>query len=149
MAFDLEDLNQEELEQFKSHRKIKIFVAGIEAMLVALTLHIATLDVAEQLDCQYQMDFEVILSESRQLKQKLLGLKDQIDNLLGNGSTETSELLCNTLDPVQDGVMMDGTDQEDSETFVTFETLMQVTERQDGCESVHCYHCCQRLALGA
>lgn len=75
MAYDLDDLSEEELAQFKSHRKIKVFVTGIHAMLMALTLHVASLEVAEQLDCQYQMDFEVILSESRQLKQKLLGLK--------------------------------------------------------------------------
>ena len=91
MAYDLDQLDEEELAQFVEHKKIKTFLLGIQAMLVALTLMIESLKVAEQLDSQFQIDFEAIHNEASQLKRKLLGLNDQINNLLG---ITDAELIC-------------------------------------------------------
>ena len=65
MAYDLDELSEEELQQFKQHKKVQVFLTGIQAMLVALTFFVDTLQTAEQLDSQYQMDFEAILNEAR------------------------------------------------------------------------------------
>ena len=84
MAYDLDELSNEELSQFKNHRKVQSFLKGIQALFVALTMLVSTLEIAELLDSEYQMDYVAILNEARELRQKLLGLKDQIDNLLEN-----------------------------------------------------------------
>jgi len=50
MAIDLGSLDSEEVEQFKTHKKVGVFMMGVQALLVALTLFNETLVVAEQLD---------------------------------------------------------------------------------------------------
>ena len=53
MTDDLGDLSAEELAEFKSHPKVKTFVAGLEALKVVLKLQMSNLETAEQLDSQY------------------------------------------------------------------------------------------------
>ena len=53
MAFGLEDLDEDELDQFKEHQKVRVFFQGINALLVGLTLIIGTVEVAENLESQY------------------------------------------------------------------------------------------------
>jgi len=92
------------------------------------------------------MDFEVILNEARQLKQKLLGFKDQIDRLL---DIENPDLLCNNIDLELDGI------RHDSDQISTMSEKIEVSldvlvtyAKQKQSDSVICKLCCQRLALG-
>ena len=50
---DLGDLSAEELAEFKSHPKVRTFVAGLEALKVVLKLQMSNLETAEQMDSQY------------------------------------------------------------------------------------------------
>ena len=99
-------------------------------MLVALTLKISTLETAEQLDSQFQIDFEAILNEARQLKQKLLGLKDQIDSLLGEPNLRP---ICDEIDLVRDGVLLEGSDDDiegSNGSEVSLNTLLNAAKNQ-------------------
>eukprot|EP00354_Favella_ehrenbergii_P000591 CAMPEP_0170451412 /NCGR_PEP_ID=MMETSP0123-20130129/664_1 /TAXON_ID=182087 /ORGANISM="Favella ehrenbergii, Strain Fehren 1" /LENGTH=53 /DNA_ID=CAMNT_0010713099 /DNA_START=2218 /DNA_END=2379 /DNA_ORIENTATION=- len=53
MAFGLDDLDSEELAEFKSDQKVRVFFKGIDALLVTLTLLIGTLEMAENLESQF------------------------------------------------------------------------------------------------
>ena len=143
MNSDLDELTSEELSQFKTHKKVQVFLTGIQALLVALTLQVCTLETAEQLDSQFQMDFEAILNEARQLKQRLLGLKEQIDRLL---EIENSVLLCDNIDYGSDidWSMSEGTIDKKKK----LDTLMTVAKQKQTSASVICQLCCQRLTLG-
>ena len=145
MAYEMDELSEEEVEQFKSHKKVKVFLTGIQAMLVVLSMQISTLETAEQLDSQFQIDFEAILNEARQLKQNLMGLKDQVDRLLG---FENLDLICNEVDLTQDGILT-SEDAEDTETEISINTLLSnIAKGKENTQQVQCQLCCQRLSLG-
>ena len=111
MAYEIDELSEDEITQLKTHPKVRVFLTGIQAMLVALTLWLGSLETAEQLDSQFQIDFEAILNEARQLRQTLMGLKDSIDRLLGH----ESQMICNQLDPTSDGIKLTaGESQEEN-----------------------------------
>lgn len=117
MAFGLDDLDEEELAQFKEHKKVRVFFQGINALLVSLTLIIGTVEVAENLESQYQMDFEAILSDARSLKMNLMGLNDQLNSLL---DIEAEKFLCEDIDLIYDGTInREGFEQSDSFTIET------------------------------
>lgn len=88
------------------------------------------------------MDFEVILNEAQQLRQKLIGLKDQIDCLLGIDYTAP---ICNQIDLAIDGIQL-GNETADG-TELTLDALLK-TAGDNQPEKVLCQQCCQRLALG-
>lgn len=77
---------------------------------------ISTLQIAELLDSEYQMDYVAILNEARELRQKLLGLKDQIDNLLEN---EDRQMLYQSIDFEVDGIDFDGAEGQHEDAQVT------------------------------
>ena len=77
---------------------------------------ISTLQIAELLDSEYQMDYVAILNEARELRQKLLSLKDQIDNLLEN---EDRQMLYQSIDFEVDGIDFDGAEGQHEEAQVT------------------------------
>ena len=117
MAFGLDDLDEEELAQFKEHKKVRVFFQGINALLVSLTLIIGTVEVAENLESQYQMDFEAILSDARSLKMNLMGLNDQLNSLL---DIEAEKFLCEDIDLIYDGTInREGFEQSDQFTIET------------------------------
>ena len=117
MAFGLDDLDEEELAQFKEHKKVRVFFQGINALLVSLTLIIGTVEVAENLESQYQMDFEAILSDARSLKMNLMGLNDQLNSLL---DLEAEKFLCEDIDLLYDGIInQEGFEQSDQFTIET------------------------------
>lgn len=117
MAFGLDDLDEEELAQFKEHKKVRVFFQGINALLVSLTLIIGTVEVAENLESQYQMDFEAILSDARSLKMNLMGLNDQLNSLL---DFEAEKFLCDDIDLIYDGIVnQEGFEQSDQFTIET------------------------------
>ena len=69
------------------------------------------------------MDFEAISNEAGQLKQKLIGLNDQICNLLDMRSS----LICQQIDLESDGV---GDEVDASESSMTLDSLLtQVKEK--------------------
>ena len=53
MAYDLDELSEEEIQQFKTHQKVQVFLAGIQSMVMTLTMQVCTLEIAEQLDSQF------------------------------------------------------------------------------------------------
>ena len=117
MAFGLDDLDEEELAQFKEHKKVRVFFQGINALLVSLTLIIGTVEVAENLESQYQMDFEAILSDARSLKMNLMGLNDQLNSLL---EFDAEKFLCEDIDLIYDGIVeQEGFEQPDQFTTET------------------------------
>ena len=79
------------------------------------------------------MDFEAILNEARQLKQRLLGLKEQIDRLL---EIENSVLLCDNIDYGSDidWSMSEGTIDKKK----NLDTLMTVAKQKQTSASVIC-----------
>ena len=79
------------------------------------------------------MDFEAILNEARQLKQRLLGLKEQIDRLL---EIENSVLLCDNIDYGSDidWSMSEGTIDKKKK----LDTLMTVAKQKQTSASVIC-----------
>ena len=81
------------------------FTQGIQAMLTLLSFNMRTLETAEQLDSRFQMDFEALLNEAKQLQQKLRGLKDQIENLLGVEDSKRA-LIYEQVDLATGGVLL-------------------------------------------
>lgn len=79
------------------------------------------------------MDFEAILNEARQLKQRLLGLKEQIDRLL---EIENSVLLCDNIDYGSDidWSMSEGTIDKKKK----LDTLMTMAKQKQTSVSVIC-----------
>ena len=79
------------------------------------------------------MDFEAILNEARQLKQKLIGLKEQIDRLL---EIENPVLLCDNIDFGSDidWSMSEGTIHKKKK----LDTLITIAKQKQTSASVTC-----------
>jgi len=123
MSFDADQFDPGEMEQFKAHKKVRVFKQGVQALLVALTLLVSSLETAEQLDSQFQMDFEAILAEANQLKLKLTDLKRRIEELLDLKETVA---LCDNLNLVRDGVVFsDSPDASLEPGEITFDCLVK------------------------
>lgn len=82
LAFGLDELEEDELNVFKEHKKVRVFMTGVMALLIALLLLNETLEVAEHLESQFAIDYEALRNEARTLIQKLRGLRDQLSRLL-------------------------------------------------------------------
>ena len=83
---------------------------------------ISTLQIAELLDSEYQMDYVAILNEARELRQKLLGLKDQIDNLLEN---EDRQMLYQSIDFEVDVIDFDCAEGQHEDAQKTLSLLVK------------------------
>ena len=68
------------------------------------------------------MDYVAILNEARELRQKLLGLKDQIDNLLEN---EDRQMLYQSIDFEVDGIDFDGAEGQHEDAQKTLSLLVK------------------------
>lgn len=77
-----------------------------------------------------------------------MGLKDQIDCLLGND--ESRELFFSSVDLEKDGLVFEEKSQDfDPATEVSFNSVLKnIAEEKDYQQQFQCQVCCQRLVLG-
>ena len=84
---DIGDFSSEELKEFTESPKMKTFLSGIEALKLLLKLQIKNLEVAEQLDSQYQIDFQALHGDAKELQSKLVQIETSLYGLLNMGQS--------------------------------------------------------------